>query len=867
MIPSVELIWALAASVLLIVEQLRHRRSLRHELKSLRSSYDAAIHRNEELTQASDKMGDLYRYQLLTSRRRAARIKKVLEIATSINSNLSLDKVLHEIVHAVSEAAGFRIVLLRVLNDSSGEFEARAFAGLSREAIRKLEQHPIPRSEFDSWLKEEFRVSRSYFISHERKFWGKEDDEGYTPDLGIRKEGEWHQEDVLFVPLYTKDGAAIGYLSVDDPVDRRLPSRETVETLEILATHAVVAIQNASLYERLNQSMGQLEEATERAEELNDLKSSFVSTVSHELRTPLTAIRAYVEALLESVGSPNVEMQRQFLGVIDDQSLKLRRLIDSVLELSQLESGRFRMSREPFNLITLTDEVVENLRSMAGPKKISIRVESAAPEIVVEADRALLKRVLHNLGSNAVKFTHEGGTVTFRTAMEGRTVRVQIEDTGIGIPKEEIERIFDKFYQIDSSLSREYPGVGLGLTVSKSIVEWHGGEILAESETGVGSRFTVVLPVTAGDANVITHATWTPSRSVSDHLTRLTVEMIAEVMNARTASLMLVDEEKAELYIRAARGLREEVVCGTRVKIGDSIAGWVAKHGQPLLVTNIEEDPRFGRPNGHQYETKSLLSVPVKIDGRVIGVININNKVSCTPFTEDDRALLSSLSDRVALAWKRVSDHERTSDRTEETAKALAAIIENARRSRLKLSSGGMAGRAVALGRKLGLKEEDVEALAYVASVHDVGMAQIDLSVLQEPGKLDDVAWAEVALHPLRSAEIVKPIEFQEQVTEIILAHHERMDGRGYPRGLKGDQIPLGARIIAVLDAYESMTVGRPYRHAMSHADAVRELRQCKGTQFDPRVVEAFAQMPEFQENTKPVRAGEAAHEADKTHA
>jgi signal transduction histidine kinase/HD-GYP domain-containing protein (c-di-GMP phosphodiesterase class II) len=859
LIPSVELVWALAASVLLIMEQLRHRRSLRHELKSLRSSYDAAIHRNEELTEASDKMGDLYRYQLLTSRKRAARIKKVLEIATSINSNLSLDKVLHEIVHAVSDAAGFRIVLLRVLNDSSGEFEARAFAGLNREAIRKLEQHRIPRSEFDSWLKEEFRVSRSYFISHDRKFWGKEDDEGFTPDLGMRKEGEWHQEDVLFVPLYTKDGATIGYLSVDDPVDRRLPSRETVETLEILATHAVVAIQNASLYERLNQSMGQLEEATERAEELNDLKSSFVSTVSHELRTPLTAIRAYVEALLESVGSPNIEMQRQFLGVIDDQSLKLRRLIDSVLELSQLESGRFRMNREPFNLVALTDEVVEALRSMADPKKISIRTESEASEIVVDADRALMKRVLNNLGSNAIKFTHEGGTVTFRTKNEGRAVRIQVEDTGIGIPKEEIEKIFDKFYQIDSSLSREYPGVGLGLTVSKSIIEWHGGEILAESETGVGSRFSVLLPVTPGDANVITHATWTPSRSVSDHLTRLTVEMIAEVMNARTASFMLVDEEKSELYIRAARGLREEVVCGTRVKIGDSIAGWVAKHGQPLLVTNIEEDPRFGRPNGHQYETKSLLSVPVKIGGRVVGVININNKVSCTPFTEDDRALLSSLSDRVALAWQRVSDHERTSDRTEETAKALAAIIENSRRSRLKLSSGSMAGRAVSLARKMGLTEEDVEVLAYVASVHDVGMSQIDLSVLQEPGKLDDEAWAEVALHPLRSAEIVKPIEFQEQVTEIILAHHERMDGRGYPRGLKGDRIPLGARIIAVLDAYESMTVGRPYRHAMTHQDAVQELRQHKGTQFDSRVVEAFAQLPEFQENTKLVRAGEPA--------
>src|SRR6185295_12991985 len=604
-----------------------------------------AIHRNDELTQASDKMGDLYRYQLLNSRKRAARIKKVLDVATSINSNLSLDVVLHEIVHAVSEAAGFRIVLLRVLNDSSTAFEARAFAGLNREAIHKLEQRPVPRQEFESWLKEEFRVSRSFFISHSRKFWGEVDEEGWTPELGARQEGEWHQEDVLFIPLYTKDGNAIGYFSVDDPVDRRLPSRETIETLEILATHAVVAMQNANLYERLNQSMEQLEEATERGEQVNELKNKFISTVSHELLTPLTAIHAYAEALLDNVGSTHVDMQKQFLGVIDEQSLKLRHLIDSILELSQLESGRFRMTREPFNLASLTHEVATMLRSTADSKKITMTVETSAPEIVIEADRELLRRVLNNLGSNAIKFTDEGGTVTFRITIEGRAVRIQVDDTGIGIPEETLGHIFDKFFQIDNELSRVYPGVGLGLTISKSIVEWHGGEITAESEAGVGSRFTVLLPITAGDAHVITHAAWTPSRSVSNHLTRLTVEMIAEVMNARTASFMLVDEERSELYIRAARGLREEVVCGTRVKIGDSIAGWVAKHGQPLLVTNIEEDPRFGRPNGHQYETKSLLSVPVKMDGRVVGVININNKISCTPFTEDDRALLSSLAD------------------------------------------------------------------------------------------------------------------------------------------------------------------------------------------------------------------------------
>jgi HD-GYP domain-containing protein (c-di-GMP phosphodiesterase class II) len=138
-------------------------------------------------------------------------------------------------------------------------------------------------------------------------------------------------------------------------------------------------------------------------------------------------------------------------------------------------------------------------------------------------------------------------------------------------------------------------------------------------------------------------------------------------------------------------------------------------------------------------------------------------------------------------------------------------------------------------------------------------MAHVSPGILHEPGQLDPEVWAQVAQHPARGVEMMKPIEFQSQVSEIIMAHHERMDGRGYPRGLQGDEIPLAARIIAVADAYESMTLGRPYRLPMSHGEAAAELRRCSGTQFDSKVVETFLQVVAEAEDAKLVRAPEAA--------
>jgi HD-GYP domain-containing protein (c-di-GMP phosphodiesterase class II) len=149
-------------------------------------------------------------------------------------------------------------------------------------------------------------------------------------------------------------------------------------------------------------------------------------------------------------------------------------------------------------------------------------------------------------------------------------------------------------------------------------------------------------------------------------------------------------------------------------------------------------------------------------------------------------------------------------------------------------------GLAVKTSRKLGLSEKEVNVIQYVASVHDIGMTEISDEVLDKALHLTTEEMEKIREHPQRGAELIRPLEFVESVSNIILYHHERVDGRGYPMGLRGDEIPVGARILAVIDAFQSMTTGRPYKRAMAVDQAVAELVECAGRQFDAEVVQAF---------------------------
>ncbi|MGD9140338.1 MAG: ATP-binding protein [bacterium] len=777
------------------------------------------------------------------ARIRASNLARILEISNRINANLELYPLLNQIVEAVRDSLGFRMVLLRILNEDTGCFEAKAFAGLDQAAIEKLSANEVPLATFKTWMTEEFEVSGSYFISHEHEFWRYMEDEVYVPDLGERKNGEWHPMDSLFVPLWTRDQRLIGYLSVDDPMDRKVPGLETIETLEIFANQAVTAIENARLYGNLEEHIIELREATKRLKELNEIKSNFVATVSHELRTPLTSIRAYAETLSRDLGNSPRETELEFLNIIEQESQRLTSIVDNMLELSHMESGKVKMSKTNTDLCRVAEHVSQILSPTVEKKSIELELMPGAEPVMIFADEGMMQQMILNLVNNAIKFTPDGGRVEICLRDGDSAVEVIVQDNGIGIPQSEIDRIFDGFYQVDSSATRRYGGVGLGLAIVNNIVEWHDGKIWVDSEEGGGTCFTVSLPKRKAIAPADDQIVGEPEKCETvGEVPELIVDMIAEIMGAKTASLMLLNEENEELYVGAAMGLDEATMRNARVKVGESISGWVAKTGKPLLIRDIEDDMSFGRPNRPNYESRSLVSVPLRSEGRVIGVLNVTNKISLMPFGENDAEILEILADRAAYILERLRDYKSVRGQFGAIINSLQCLIDS-RRFAFTKRGDETARLVVKLGRSMDLPEEDLRLLRYVSRIYDVGMVRVGDEVIRKRGELRPAELESIKRHPEEGVDIMAPIEFLGKVKEAILHHHERFDGKGYPGGVAGEQIPIAARILAVVDAYESMITERPYRNAMGREEAIEELMSCSGTQFDPQVVEHFIEI------------------------
>ncbi|MFQ6100749.1 MAG: response regulator [Anaerolineae bacterium] len=297
--------------------------------------------------------------------------------------------------------------------------------------------------------------------------------------------------------------------------------------------------------------------------EADRAKNEFVSTVSHELRTPMTSIKGYTDLLYAgAAGSVNTEQQR-FLGIIKNNTDRLTALVNDLLDISRVETGRIRFEPGPVQIGEIVADVVNVLAGQAEAKHqtLTYEVVGGLPNIMGDEDR--LNQVLTNLVGNAIHYTPEGGEIEVRVYPVEGAVRVDVRDTGIGIAPEDVGHIFERFYRADHPLVQETRGTGLGLSIVKMFVEMHGGRIWVESEVGEGSTFTLVLPVPARPEEE--EGRWTPLQ-----------------LMARTRKILVVDDDGdvAHLIQRQLEG------CGYQVSTlgrGGSVEAW-AEENQPDLI-------------------------------------------------------------------------------------------------------------------------------------------------------------------------------------------------------------------------------------------------------------------------------------------
>jgi len=311
---------------------------------------------------------------------------------------------------------------------------------------------------------------------------------------------------------------------------------------------------------------------------------------------------------------------------------------------------------------------------------------------------------------------------------------------------------------------------------------------------------------------------------------------INEKLSVESSSIMLLDDNRTHLVVRASS--KAEIV-GHRQRVGERISGWVAKYKEPLLIENINTGGRF-RPSGYAgYHSNSLLSIPIMIKGKLLGVINVTDRKGDQPFTEDDTTFLAMVAGQLAVAIENARLYRELKQNSIRTVAVIADNID-AREPMTMGHSQRVAEHAVRIARALGLDENVYDVLRTAGNLHDIGMIGICNSILSKPAPLTDQEQTYVRSHSAKGDRILQSLGFLDRVRRIVRHHHEWWNGQGYPDGLKSEEIPFLSRVMAIADAYDAMTSGRPYRSARQPQEALAELDRNAGIQFDPNMVAVF---------------------------
>ncbi len=326
-----------------------------------------------------------------------------------------------------------------------------------------------------------------------------------------------------------------------------------------------------------------------------------------------------------------------------------------------------------------------------------------------------------------------------------------------------------------------------------------------------------------------------------DELITCIMRMTNDALGSSASSLILLDDKAQELYFKFADGPVGQQLKRLHISRQSGIAGWIVRNAKPLVVNDAEKNANFYKliDDATGFKTKSIIGVPIVIGGKVIGVIEVLNKADGSDFTKQDLRTMLGVAATTAVTIETTRMNANLLNSYKGTVRALVSLADT------KEASGGGHSRrvmeyALTGARELSLSKEEKQNLEYAAILHDIGKLSIPDSILNKSGDLTDEEWEMIRKHPEVGCNLLKEVPFLKEASKFILYHHERYDGKGYPRGIKAETLPIGARLIAVADAFDNMTTDHVYRKALSRQQAFAELHKHARTQFCPVAVKAF---------------------------
>ena len=318
------------------------------------------------------------------------------------------------------------------------------------------------------------------------------------------------------------------------------------------------------------------------------------------------------------------------------------------------------------------------------------------------------------------------------------------------------------------------------------------------------------------------------------------LQQVVSVTGAESGSILLLEKNERILTMAAAVGISEDIAAFTRIPVGQGIAGWVADHREAVVIID-GDDERF-RGDLLREDVGSAICAPVMAKEQVVGVLSVNRPRGAEAFTSENMRVVTSFAGQLGIAVENARLYVNLENTFLGTISALAAAVD-AKDPYTFGHSNDVTAHAVAIAEALDLKDSEIQMIRLAAALHDIGKIGIDGAILLKPGRLTEEERDIINRHPAIGADILAPLEFLKDAVPLVLFHHERYGGGGYPSGISGEAIPLGARIIAVADSFNAMVSDRPYREGLSLEAAIRELRENSGSQFDPAVAEIFIKL------------------------